>query len=183
MAESTEHETVTRQRGTTDPRLVQSDTVAPGGAGRIVGYAVGAFDLFHIGHLNLLKLARANCDELIVGVVGDELLEKTKGARPAIPEFERLEIVKHLSLVDRAILELNEDRLHTWQEQHFDVFFKGDDWKGTEKGHALERRFARVGVRVHYFPYTVHTSSTLLRKALAQLGEQIPAEAGAVVHS
>lgn len=138
---------------------------------RRIGYAVGAFDLFHIGHLNLLKQAKSHCDELIVGVVGDELLEKRKGKRPAIPEYERLEIVRHLSLVDRAILELNEDRIDTWQQLQFNVFFKGDDWKDTPKGFELERRFGEVGVRVEYFPYTIHTSSTILRQALRALGE------------
>lgn len=136
---------------------------------RTIGYAVGAFDLFHIGHLNLLKLAKENCDELIVGVVADDLLERTKGGRPAIPEFERLEIVQSLSLVDRAILETHEDRLDTWNDLRFNVFFKGDDWKGTSKGNDLESRFAQVGVRVQYFPYTVHTSSTLLRRALQSM--------------
>jgi len=138
---------------------------------RRIGYAVGAFDLFHIGHLNLLKQAKSHCDELIVGVVADDLLESTKGKRPAIPEFERLEIVRHLNIVDRAVLELNEDRLDTWQDLRFNVFFKGDDWKGTAKGDALERRFAQVGVRVQYFPYTIHTSSTILRRALQALAD------------
>ena len=136
-----------------------------------IGYAVGAFDLFHIGHLNLLKQAKAHCDELIIGVVSDEVLKRTKGASPVIPEFERLEIVKSLSMVDRVVLEVNEDRLDTWHELGFNVFFKGDDWKGTAKGMELERRFGEVGVSVEYFPYTIHTSSTLLRRALQALEE------------
>ena len=137
-----------------------------------IGYAVGAFDLFHIGHLNLLKQASFHCDELIVGVVSDDLLETSKGKRAAIPEFERLEIVRHLNFVDRAILETNVDRLQTWKEVGFDIFFKGDDWKGTPKGAELEKRFQQVGVRVEYFPYTIHTSSTILRRALVNLGEE-----------
>lgn len=140
------------------------------GYSRRVGYAVGAFDLFHIGHLNLLKQARSQCDELIVGVVSDELLERTKGNLPAIPENERVEIVRHLNIVDRAVLETNEDRVDSWRELGFEVFFKGDDWKGTPKGLDLERRLGEVGVEVHYFPYTIHTSSTILRRALTALG-------------
>lgn len=161
---------------------MEFSTLGETGTGqRVIGYAVGAFDLFHIGHLNLLKQAKSHCDELIVGVVGDELLEQTKGRRPAIPEFERLEIVRHLELVDRAVLELNEDRLQTWQQLRFNVFFKGDDWKGTPKGDALERRFAQVGVRVQYFPYTIHTSSTILRRALQALGGAASVEGEAVL--
>lgn len=149
---------------------------------RSIGYAVGAFDLFHIGHLNLIKQAREHCDELIIGVVSDDVLERTKGARPVIPEYERLEIVKNLSIVDRAVLEANEDRLQTWEELGFTVFFKGDDWKGTAKGRELERRFAEVGVQVQYFPYTVHTSSSLLRRALQALDSASAQEAEAASH-
>jgi len=135
----------------------------------VVGYAAGAFDLFHVGHLNILRQARSRCDLLIAGVVSDELCLATKGRRPLIPLAERLEIVSHVSYVDRAIAEVHEDRLKTWEEVRFDVFFKGDDWKGTEKGRRLEREFATVGVEVVYFPYTVHTSSTVLRRALEAL--------------
>ena len=103
---------------------------------------------------------------LIAGVVHDDVLEQTKGRRPVIPIEERAEIVSHISYVDEVHIETNPDKLHTWSQKPFDVFFKGDDWKGTEKGIALENRFAEVGVRVHYFPYTEHTSSTKLRKVV-----------------
>jgi hypothetical protein len=131
-----------------------------------IGYAAGAYDLFHVGHLNILRQAKANCDHLIAGVVHDDVLEQTKGRRPVIPIEERAEIVSHISYVDEVHIETNPDKLHTWSQKPFDVFFKGDDWKGTEKGIALENRFAEVGVRVHYFPYTEHTSSTKLRKVV-----------------
>ncbi|SFK20934.1 adenylyltransferase/cytidyltransferase family protein [Cellulomonas sp. KH9] len=134
-----------------------------------IGYAAGAFDLFHVGHLNVLRHARAHCDHLIAGVVADEVLEITKGRRPVVPLAERAEIVAHISYVDRVHHEVLLDKLDTWRELRFDVFFKGDDWRGTPKGDELERRFAEVGVEVVYFPYTVHTSSTILRAALAQL--------------
>lgn len=134
-----------------------------------IGYAAGAFDLFHIGHLNLLRLASAHCDYLIAGVVSDDMCELTKGTRPVIPESERLEIVQSIGLVDRAILETVPDKLQTWKEVGFNVFFKGDDWRGTPKGIELENRFAEVGVEVEYFPYTVHTSSTFLRRVLSDI--------------
>ncbi|WP_210480613.1 adenylyltransferase/cytidyltransferase family protein [Naasia sp. SYSU D00948] len=131
-----------------------------------IGYAAGAFDLFHIGHLNLLRHAKSNCDYLIAGVVSDEMLKETKGIVPVVPLAERLEIVRNISYVDEARAEVLPDKLDTWREIGFDVFFKGDDWRGTEKGMKLEREFAAVGVEVVYFPYTVATSSTKLRAAL-----------------
>ena len=136
---------------------------------RVIGYAPGAYDLFHVGHLNLLRHARAQCDHLIAGVVSDEMLVLTKGRAPVVPLAERLEIVRSLTIVDEAYAEVVPDKLDTWREVGFDVIFKGDDWRGTPKGDRLERDFAAVGVAVRYFPYTVHTSSTALRRALAAL--------------
>jgi glycerol-3-phosphate cytidylyltransferase len=156
-----------------DPRL--ADAQARAGATRI-GYAAGAFDLFHVGHLNILRHARSQCDYLIAGVVSDEMLLRTKGSYPVVPLAERLEIVRHISYVDEAVPEVLEDKLDTWRELQFHVFFKGDDWRGTKRGQDLERRFAEVGVDVVYFPYTVNTSSTILRNALAAL-TQVRADA------
>lgn len=136
---------------------------------RRIGYAAGAFDLFHIGHLNILRHAKSECDYLIAGVVSDEMLELTKGAAPVVPLHERLEIVRSIAYVDEAVAETVPDKLDMWRELRFDVFFKGDDWRGTEKGLRLEREFAAVGVEVVYFPYTMTTSSTQLRRALAAL--------------
>lgn len=135
-----------------------------------IGYAAGAYDLFHIGHLNILKQAKSQCDYLIAGVVSDELCELSKGNRPVVPLAERLAIVASIRYVDEAVAEVLPDKLATWQQTRFNVFFKGDDWRGTVKGLELEARFAQVGVEVVYFPYTVHTSSTQLRLALASLG-------------
>jgi glycerol-3-phosphate cytidylyltransferase len=131
-----------------------------------IGYAAGAFDLFHVGHLNILKHAKSQCDFLIAGVVSDEMLERNKGITPVVPLAERLEIVSHISYVDEARAETLPDKLDTWRDVRFDVFFKGDDWRGTAKGERLEAEFAAVGVEVVYFPYTMHTSSTRLRRAL-----------------
>jgi glycerol-3-phosphate cytidylyltransferase len=135
-----------------------------------IGYAAGAFDLFHIGHLNLLRHAKANCDVLIAGVVTDEMLELTKGAAPVVPFAERLEIVRHVDFVDEVHAECVPDKLETWRTVGFNLFFKGDDWRGTERARRLEAEFAKVGVEVVYFPYTVHTSSTVLRLALLSMG-------------
>ena len=136
---------------------------------RRIGYAAGAYDLFHVGHLNILRQARQACDYLIAGVVSDEVLRQTKGIDPVVPFAERLEIVSHINFVDEAVGEVVPDKLETWRNVGFDVFFKGDDWRGTPKGEALEQRFAEVGVEVVYFPYTLHTSSTALRRALETL--------------
>ncbi|WP_448625435.1 adenylyltransferase/cytidyltransferase family protein [Geodermatophilus sp. URMC 64] len=140
----------------------------------VIGYAPGAYDLFHIGHLNILKHAKEHCDRLIVGVVSDEMLLQTKGKLPVIPLAERLEIVRNLRFVDDVHAEVVPDKIDTWRQVGFDVIFKGDDWRGTPKGEKLERDFAAVGVEVRYFPYTMHTSSTILRKALLAIDAQEP---------
>jgi glycerol-3-phosphate cytidylyltransferase len=132
----------------------------------VVGYAPGAWDLFHVGHLNVLRHAKDRCDYLIAGVVDDDMLELAKGRRPVVPVIERAEIVRHIEYVDEVYIETQPDKVETWRRRPFDVFFKGDDWKDTDKGRDLERRFGDVGVDVVYFPYTVHTSSTALRRAL-----------------
>lgn len=143
-----------------------------------IGYAPGAYDLFHIGHLNILRHAKAHCDILVAGVVADEMLELAKGRRPVIPLAERVEIVRHIDLVDDVYVETQPDKLVTWQDVRFDVIFKGDDWRGTPKGDKLERDFASVGVEVRYFPYTVHTSSSVLRRALSLLESSADAASG-----
>jgi glycerol-3-phosphate cytidylyltransferase len=134
-----------------------------------IGYAPGAFDLFHIGHLNLLEQAKNHCDYLIAGVVSDDILLAKKRITPIIPLAERLAIVRSVRFVDQAIAETLPDKLEVWKEIKFDVLFKGDDWCGTEDGDRLEREFAAIGVKVIYFPYTVITSSTYLRQALANM--------------
>lgn len=136
---------------------------------RRVGYVPGVFDLFHIGHLNILKRARAQCDHLIAGVVIDSAVEKMKGYRPIVPFEERIEIVRAISCVDAAVTDTSRDKRVVWQEQRFDVIFKGDDWKDTDKGRLLEEEMAEVGASVIYLPYTQHTSSTMLRDVLNRL--------------
>lgn len=137
-----------------------------------IGYAPGVYDMFHIGHLNVLKHARSRCDVLIAGAVSDEMAELAKGRKPVIPLAERLEILRAISFVDAVHAETVPDKLDTWREVGFTVIFKGDDWRGTAKGDKLEADFAGVGVEVCYFPYTVHTSSTLLRQVLTGLAAE-----------
>lgn len=135
---------------------------------RVVGYAPGAYDLFHIGHLNILKHAKSQCDYLVAGVVSDEMCLLTKGKLPVVPLDERLAIVGAISYVDEAVAEVVRDKTETWKSVQFDVIFKGDDWRGTPKGDKLEADFAKLGVEVVYFPYTMHTSSTMLRRHLEE---------------
>ena len=117
-----------------------------------VGYAPGVYDLFHVGHLNILRQARRHCDRLIAGVVSDEMAFQAKGRLPVVPLAERLEIVQHITYVDEAVAETVPDKLETWSQHPFDVIFKGDDWRGTPKGDKLERDFATVGVRGRLLP-------------------------------
>lgn len=139
---------------------------------KIVGYVPGAFDLFHVGHLNMLRQARPHCDVLVAGVVSDEMLEVTKGISPTVPLEERAEIVEAIGIVDSVYVENTPDKRDAWRDVRFHKLFKGDDWKGTPKGDRLEAMMAEVGVEVVYFPYTLQTSSTQLRQALgARVGE------------
>lgn len=131
-----------------------------------VGYAPGVYDLFHVGHLNLLRNARRFCEHLIAGVLTDEQAERAKQAAPVVPLAERLDIVESIRYVDQAVAEDVPHKLEMWERLRFDVIIKGDDWRGTPRGERLEADFARVGVEVAYVPYTVRTSSTMLRQAL-----------------
>jgi glycerol-3-phosphate cytidylyltransferase len=129
----------------------------------VVGYVPGAYDMFHVGHLNMIRNASRACDHLIAGVVTDEVLLEVKGRLPIVPLDERMEIVAALRYVDEVVVDQFRDKFEMWKILHFDVLFKGDDWKGTPKGIRLEADLASVGASVHYFPYTRHTSSTILR--------------------
>lgn len=142
-----------------------------------VGYASGVFDLFHIGHLNLLRRARAECDHLIVGVATDDYVLEAKG-RPSVVSFgERLAIVRGLRIVDEVVPDVSEDKTIAWQHRRFDVIFKGDDWKDSPKGDRLEATMRALGVEVVYFQYTQQTSSTMLREYL-RTGQEAPAFPG-----
>ncbi|MET0820302.1 MAG: adenylyltransferase/cytidyltransferase family protein [Aeromicrobium sp.] len=135
-----------------------------------VGYCSGVFDMFHVGHLNLLRRARNQCHHLVVGVASDEYVENLKGRLPVVPCDERIDIVSALGIVDEVVIDRSEDKLAVWQQRPFDAIFKGSDWQGTPKGYRLERTMTDVGVEVVYFPYTRHTSSSMLRAFLTEGG-------------
>ena len=134
----------------------------------LVGYTSGVYDLFHIGHLNLLKKAKGLCDKLIVGVSTDKLVEY-KHKHPVIPFEERIEIVRSCKFVDAAIPQEKLDKYKMWEKLHFDILFVGDDWYNSPSWKEMEEKFDKVGVRVVYFPYTKGTSSTLLNEVLKKL--------------
>lgn len=131
-----------------------------------IGYTTGVFDMFHIGHLNILKKAKENCDYLIVGVTTDEEVERVKNRSPIICYDERSEIVEAIQYVDRVVPENDTDKIKAWEELDFNVIFKGSDWKGSDKWNNYEAFFNPKGVEVIYFPYTKGTSSTKLRAVL-----------------
>jgi glycerol-3-phosphate cytidylyltransferase len=135
---------------------------------KTIGYISGVFDLFHIGHLNILINSKSMCDQLIVGVTVDDLVAY-KNKKAVIPYQERLEIVRSIKYVDATIAQESMDKFKMWQKLKFDVLFVGDDWFETEKWKEIEEQFKEVGVKVVYFPYTKSTSSTVLNEALEML--------------
>lgn len=138
----------------------------------ILGYTSGVYDLFHIGHLNLLKNARGLCDKLIVGVSVDELV-KYKNKKAVIPFEERVEIVRNIKYVDSAIPQYEIDKFKVWEKIKFDVLFVGDDWYESDSWKIMENKFKEVNVRVIYFPYTKGTSSTLINEILIKARDNI----------
>lgn len=135
-----------------------------------VGYCSGVFDMFHVGHLNLLRRARNRSHHLVVGVASDEYVESLKGRTAVVPCDERIDIISALGIVDEVVIDRSADKLAIWQQRPFDAIFKGTDWQGTPRGYRLERAMASVGVDVVYFPYTRHTSSSMLRTYLLEDG-------------
>ena len=133
-----------------------------------VGYTTGVYDLFHIGHLNLLRKAKAQCDYLIVGVSTDELVSY-KHKQAVIPFFERKDIVAAIKYVDEVVTQENMNKMEAWEKYHFNVMFVGDDWTGTDKWNKIEADLNAVGTQVVYFPYTKGTSSTLINETLHKL--------------
>ena len=127
-----------------------------------LGYTGGVYDLFHIGHLNLLKNAKGLCDKLIVGVTVDELVAY-KYKKAIIPFEERLEIVRSIKYVDAVIPQEEIDKYKIWEKIKFDVLFVGDDWFQDSSWQEMEKKLNDVGVRIVYFPYTKGISSTILR--------------------
>ncbi|MFT6506581.1 MAG: glycerol-3-phosphate cytidylyltransferase [Colwellia polaris] len=134
----------------------------------ILGYTTGVFDLFHVGHVNLLRNAKAMCDKLVVGVTTDELVSY-KNKKSVISFEERMEVVRSCRYVDAVIPQEDMDKFTQWQKIKFDVMFVGDDWFKSEKWEAIDKKFKEEGVRVVYFPYSKGTSSTLINNVLLDL--------------
>ncbi|MDG1398369.1 MAG: adenylyltransferase/cytidyltransferase family protein [Polaribacter sp.] len=134
----------------------------------IIGYTSGVYDLFHIGHLNLLKNAKGLCDKLIVGVTSDELVAY-KNKKAVIGHPERMEIVRNIKQVDAVVPQNDMDKFEMWKRLKFDIMFVGDDWFESEKWKELDEKFKSVGVKIVYFPYTRGTSSTVINKTLSEL--------------
>lgn len=136
---------------------------------KVIGYTAGVFDLFHIGHLRILKKAKLNCDYLIVAVSSDELVESYKSKTPVIPLQHRMEIISALKCVDEVVIQTSRDKLEALRNYGFNVMFVGDDWKGDPMWDDLENQFQRAGARIVYFPYTKEISSSSLNKRLVEM--------------
>jgi glycerol-3-phosphate cytidylyltransferase len=134
---------------------------------QIIGYTSGVFDLFHVGHLNILQRAKSLCDRLIVGVTIDELVGY-KFAEAVIPFAERLEIVKNIKCVDLAIPQDHLDKYIMWKKLKFDMLFIGDDWYGKERFDKYEKKLAEVGVQIIYLPYTKRVTTTDIKEKIAK---------------
>ena len=131
-----------------------------------MGYTDGVYDLFHVGHLNMIRTAKKYSEYLVVGVHGDDVVEEYKHCRPIINENDRKRIIESIKGVDRAVINRFRDKLKLWELYHFDVVFIGDDWKGTERWKQFEKIFAEKNVDVIYVPYTKGISTTEIRNKI-----------------
>lgn len=131
-----------------------------------IGYTQGTYDMFHIGHLNLLRNAKSHCDYLIVGVNSDDLVQSYKNKRPIVPVAERIEIVSAIRYVDQVIITETLDKVEMLEKLHFDEIYIGDDWLGNARWEQTGRDMEAHGAKLVYLPYTKDTSSTLLRAKL-----------------
>lgn len=134
------------------------------------GYTTGVFDLFHVGHLNILKQAKEYCNYLVVGVTTDDLVSY-KNTKAFISFEERIQIIEAIKYVDEALAQENMNKMEAWEKINFDVVFVGSDWKNTEKWNQIEKKFNDIGVDVVYFDYTITTSSTKIRKVINKFDE------------
>lgn len=132
----------------------------------VIGYTTGVFDMFHIGHLNILRRAKEQCDYLIVGVSTDELVESYKNKTPIIPFEHRAAIVEAIKYVDRVVPQTSMNKIDAWHKLHFDLMFHGSEWKGTDLYNEIEKSLAEVGARVIYLEPTKGISSTILREKI-----------------
>ena len=135
----------------------------------IIGYTTGVFDMFHIGHLNILRRAKEQCDYLIVGVSTDELVRHDKNKTPIIPFNDRCEIVSAIKYVDKVVPQFDKNKVAAWKREHFNKMFVGSDWKGTETWIHFEEEFLPLGVEIIYLDHTDGISSTLLREKIQKV--------------
>lgn len=140
----------------------------------IIGYTTGVYDMFHIGHLNVIRRAKEECDYLIVGVSTDELVQKEKGKKPVIPYEERAEIVSSIKYVDRVVPQENKNKMDAWEKYHFNKMFVGSDWKGTPQWKHFEEQFAPLCVEIVYLPHTDGISSTKLTSVIKDILDEHP---------
>lgn len=131
-----------------------------------IGYTTGVFDMFHIGHLNILRRAKERCDYLIVGVSTDECVESYKHKQPVIPYEQRAAIVAAIKYVDEVVPQVTMDKVAFLKDRHFDVMFHGDEWKGTDLYKKYEEEFAKYGAKIEYLSHTDGISSSMLREKI-----------------
>lgn len=131
-----------------------------------IGYTTGVFDMFHIGHLNIIKQSKENCDFLIVGVTSDEEVMRVKNKKTIIPLEQRIKIVEAIKYVDKVIIEDDVDKIKAWNEIHYDILFKGSDWKNSSEFTKYENFFFDKGVEICFFEYTPGISSSKIREKL-----------------
>ena len=143
-------------------------------AQKVIGYTTGVFDMFHIGHLNIIRRAKEKCDYLIVGVSTDELVQKEKGKTPVIPYQERKEIIEALKYVDRVVPQPDKNKMAAWENLHFNRMFVGSDWKNTPQWNSYEKQFSQVGVDIIYLPHTDGVSSTMLTDVIKRILDEKP---------
>lgn len=137
-----------------------------------IGYTTGVFDMFHIGHLNILKKAKEQCDYLIVGVSTNDIVKSYKNKTPIIPFEERIAIVQELKCVDKAVPQTSMNKMEAWEKYHFNALFHGSDWKGSEMYNNMIKEFSEVGVDVVFLPHTDGISSTLLSEVLYKISNE-----------
>ena len=132
----------------------------------VIGYTTGVYDMFHIGHLNILRRAKEQCDYLIVGVSTDELVQRDKNKTPIIPFEDRCKIVEAIKFVDKVVPQVDKNKFAAWERHKFHKMFVGSDWQGSDAWNKFEEQFKPLGVEIVYLQHTDGISSTILREKL-----------------
>lgn len=141
---------------------------------KVIGYTTGVYDMFHIGHLNIIRKAKEQCDYLIVGVSTDELVQKEKGKTPVIPYVERVAIVEAIKYVDQVVPQPDKNKKAAWEKYHFNKMFVGSDWKNTPQWISYEKEFSPLDVEIVYLPHTDGISSTKLTAIIKNILNEHP---------